>query len=593
MSMKIASVAQYSFLNPQCNFQKNNDTQNNEVKNSFEFPSYAYFNANSYGSFFSTSFCSNNSKYSISTLEKPKFETLNCDYSNLDEFCEFFSQKINSQLQAPSYFSVRKLIQKLKRQTGAEEKLIKEVLYQTSLYCGYDAIEELSYIIQKENASGFGLLPRFNWGYYDYSSNASLDYLLFAKKMKSSLEQEDSDKSLIVLDYNFISNLEMLKSEHSKYYDEFIKKAKAGDVTVLNLKGWDIKCSDGKYRGANFMLGSGFLYEISKSVIERMQKGENLEDILYKDLEDDFKQIAGDDIEIKRKSPLRERVVGFKTTRDILSNIERPQISKEKLKNVIKKYSKILGEEDEKELRIALCKYLDEFSIVYSPETFCLELIKMNDEINSKFKNNEAPLYYIPIHFKSYGHIMNLYSRLNDVGCENIFGCNTDNIAELKEDLKNNRLVILDDVSASSKSLFTNLKFIHSGDCEDIKITSGVVLMSEYAKTTLDALLKLENQDNEIIYLNEAKDVNYGKKDEEFNLLNSKEISLLRKNLYTGFGGVGLSCAFPHIIPDNSSDISGIIFDSLLYKSTHNSNKAVNSPPSERIEEVLKKINED
>ena len=115
------------------------------------------------------------------------------------------------------------------------------------------------------------------------------------------------NNSIIILDSRLNEELENAKKTNSPYYEEFIKQAKYGHLKILNLKGWDVKCSDGQYRSANFMLGNGYLKDVSKSVINRIQKGEKLEDILYCDIEKDFIEIIQDDIDtsvlIQRKSP--------------------------------------------------------------------------------------------------------------------------------------------------------------------------------------------------------------------------------------------------------------------------------------------------
>lgn len=527
------------------------------------------------------SFCANPIKpvFNKETIEyqpisstKPNYDILNCDYSDLEEFCTLFADKINSQMMQVSKKDIEKLITELKVETKASDKTIKEVLYQLSLYSNYDTMDYLQQLSDNYATPRFGLQPKWFYGPSDFSTNAMFNYLADNKSMIKFDYQNKPKGSIVVLDSMFIEELKKSKKEDTEPYKAFVKLVKNCSINLVNLRGWDIKCEDGKYRNANFMIGTGFLKPMAKSVLKRILQGEKLDDILYKDLEDDLANVVGDDIDlstnIKRKAPKYKKNV---TTNDILNNLKRPKIDKYELYATIEECAQLNQEKHGYDIKEALCRYLDETMIIYSPETMALGLVELKKEFDNKFDKPEDIVYATDGHGKSQSYITSLFAKINDIPLSNLHCFVFDEMYLTPDRFKNVPIVMLDDVSGSGKTIFDTCRKYGRFRANDMSMHWGVILTSHLANSRLTSDTTY-NPDS-YTYTKEAEDLVCQDYSWRYSAIGTKDFMRLHEYLDLGFQNMGMSCAFPHIIPDNNSTISAKILDSLLIKSTRDSNK--------------------
>ena len=483
----------------------------------------------------------------------PCYDVLDCNYSDINEFSSLFCQKINSQLMTISKNDIENLIQRLKTKTKAPKETIEKVLLGLTQFSSYKSLDIFQKYIEKYETIHFGLPYASSIDCEDYSLNTALSYLFRQKGMNETITK-DSDTTLVVLDDTLLTQLEQLKQEKNPLFAKFLKNVEKGKVIFLNLKGWDVKCCDNKYRSANFLLGTGYLEDIALDVINKIQKGECLDEILYSDFEIRLHRL------LKGYDYKFERVEG--QNKDILSNVQKANFTKDDVSDVFEDF-------DDDYTKTILAKYFDEGSVVYSTDSMALALKNMYHKLTSKFGKDIC--YYIPHSNKSYGFINSIYAKLNQIPIDDI--C-TRGLSHKKITSKENKtFVMLDDISATGESIIAYSKLDAKTGPID-KINCALLLTTPYALNWEWSEGEKPKDVNEIIYMNTVKNMNKNSSSSQYSLLNSDDINKLMSFLFFSWSALNLSCAFPHIIPDNCSELSGKLFDKLLIKSTPSSNKA-------------------
>ncbi|MBR2068991.1 MAG: hypothetical protein IJ877_04430 [Candidatus Gastranaerophilales bacterium] len=546
MDMRISPVSIYCPKISSINFKKNHiqPIENKILKDNFQMsflgiPPYRYSPVSS----------------KISTCS-----VLNCDYSNQDDFCELFSDKINSQLLTPSKKDVELMILRLKAQTGADEETVHRVLYELTALSNYSAVDYFSEICKKYNTQNFGVAPNEYYDWEDFSLNCALNYLSKNKKMFKEGKQDFN--SVVILDDYFLQTLKTAKDNDDIMYDKFINDIKHDRTHVINLSGWDVKCADGKYRSANFLLGSGFLESIAFDVIKKVQRGEKLDDILYSDFSKRLNDITGLDIPVVK---LKAKTKFAKITQDdIYSNLKLPELNESDVRKNINDYTETAHDSNP---AIFYCKYLDENSIVYSNNSYSQNLIKLYRILCSKYGKNHK--YCVPNSNKSYGYIASIYAKLNQIPPKDVVLADFYAGYETTKRFEDSEVIILDDISATGQSAFVQTgKLKNLANTHNCRIHWALLLMTD---NSIEFLKDFNNPD--FIYLKKAKTLH----DEcsKTSLLTRDDLDMLAYNMSIAYGALRISCAFPYIIPDNASEQSAKLFDKLLMKSTNSSNKAL------------------
>ncbi|MBQ8475854.1 hypothetical protein IJ531_02215, partial [bacterium] len=474
---------------------------------------------------------------------------------------------------------VENLISRIKLKTKASDDTIKEVLYQLTLFSSYSSIDYLGEIAKEHFTNNFGVLMPEGRNADDFSYNSAINYLANSKRI---FPEGLRNRNIIILDNMFLEELEESKEEGSNLYSSFIDNFKKGNTLVINLAGWDVKCLDNQYRSANFLLGSGYLEALAVDTIKRMNRGEDLDDILFGDFEDRLERIINSEVYVQRIKPIKKE--GVITTDDICENLRRPELNEDEIKKVLKK-ARSQGRPKAKRsaYRNALSKFLDEYSIVYSNDSMAQDLIRLNRKIKQKYgKSKKDSAYLVANTLNSTSYITSIYAHLNNIPPQNIrsyTGYNKLRIAYFAHD-KN--LILLDDNSSTGTSI-EDLESKVDVYKKDIKTNWAVLLATKEAiKRSRDK--KYHDSPNSFSYLRELKSMNKEEDSDPSLLLTKEEENLLIDNLYWGYENSGTMCAFHHMIPDNCVDIAAVLFKNLLIKNNYETNRPLDDYESRQSE---------
>ncbi len=498
---------------------------------------------------------------------KPVYEPC-CSYDNVDIFSKQFVKKLETQLLNPTIEDVNRLILSLSNRTQAPLDLIMEILYRLTQFSSYDSLSDIEKIMNKEE---IGFVPYTGF----LSINAVFNYLENRKFAFACCK--DARKTF------FIDNLllEMLEaSEKGDFYytdeSEYVKNnLNSLSAKACILDGFDVKASNGRYYSSGFASGSGYLESLAFDVIKRVQKGENLDEVLNGDLIRRFKEIfpdfCGKFLIFKKNKP--DKI----TPETILKNLKAKNISEDKVKKYLSEVPLSINlRSGFKTYQKAVMKYLDNFCSVYSPASFELLSKQAYRRIQKVAeKSDKESLFYIPDEYKSYGLIGYMFAKANNIPFSKIAIGNK----IFKDDCQ---IFVVDDVSISGesiKSCYDDLnQMLLINELEDVK-SYFVPLISVKPKESFDDDINVI--DNVVV-----KNPNVIIDGEFFdgilcdfkkNIFSYDEIEMLKRHLQRGFLGCASAIVFPYIIPDNSPLIVAKIFDSFLHNSTITSNKALSS----------------
>ena len=530
---------------------------------------------------------------------KPIFEPVG-HYDDLDKFSELFADKINSQLLAPTEDDIQNLIKEIQFKTKANEKEVKEVLYNLTAFSGYQSFDKISEAIKKYNIGQFGLRGILLGSIANSLSNYAIDYLVRNKKFC----EHGGKKSAIVLDdqtLKAIENLKKSKDENDrKNYETFIEDINNGDIIFLNLKGWDIKTINNGYKSANFLTGSGYLKDLAIETINSLKSGKNENKIYYSDFKERLYKLTKDDVK-KQKLHFEDVYPQGKTnitSKDILDNLKPNTITKEQVKAYIKSYLQHTKTVFDKEnVSCVLLKYLDEMTRVYSIDSLAVSLKNLHEKIKQTAEilgEDESNLSYIvPDTQKSFAIISAMYALVNNLSQEDF-----DNFYRVSDKNKSKTKVVLNDVSgsgATEKKVICNYKFYQD---EKVKIIYAPVILCQKALNCPRSIYdypSAHSYEVAMYDLSEIKDlllsrdfpnpdglddtgINYNQKlneamDKNFKLLTKDDLETLFNKIDTGYDDLTLSVAFPYMIPDNCSDLASLILKNLLYVENEETNK--------------------
>ncbi len=501
----------------------------------------------------------------ISRLE-PNFSPLYCDYSNPVEFSNAFAEKIDSQMLSVDEKDIENLVMRIKIKTGADEGLIREFLYRLTEFSSYDTINIFQDIAQKYSTNTFGITMEKSSAESDYSLNTALNYLSLNKRMIDI--ENPTSRRIIVLDDIFLKQLEESKKGDRKFYDNFMSDLESGNLVILNLEGWDIECADKNYRSANFLCGVGYLEDMTTDCLKRFKNGEDINKILYGNFEERLKNITGKDIEvIKIKN---RNIQGKKQYKDILQNIKKPSLTPLEIQAAIRNHIRLISKKSMKEElnNIAhlesFCKYLDSSTVIYSSDSLGEELANLKKQIDKKYGNNHK--YMVLANNKSFGYMTAIYAKINNIDPNDIATLGYIGKNRIKD---NTAYIALDDITASGDTIYRYLI-----DSQILKIEQNIDLIFATVLASENSINRINESMNRlrIIYAKKLKNLLVKLDDDE--LLKQKDKKFISKRVGTGWRQSDLSCIFPHIVPDNTTKLSGRLFRKLLIKNTHKSNKS-------------------
>ena len=525
------------------------------------------------------------------------------NYDDLDKFSELYAKKINSNLLIPTEDDIENLVLRIQVKTKASKNQIRNVLYNLTCFSSYRSFDELSKAAKENDIGRFGLNDGSeNNMVMDSITNAAVEYLA-ANKHFCELK---GNKIGIILDSATLTSLENIKNSDNKneksLYTKFLSKISNDEIVFFNIKGWDIKTKSDGYKNANFLSGSGYLEDVAIDVIKQLQLGSKEDSIYYSDFKERLNNLAEDkkinivDIQIPNKSVI--------SNSDILDNLNPKGVTAKDIKTMVLSY--LFYKEPtiyNKKVRTALLKYLDEQTMVYSADKLALTLKNMAKKIEKYLKEeniSKEEIYLIPKFNKSFSLIGAMYQQINNINPLNIkyTDCLEQEDSDSDSDLKNSKgpKVILDDISASGTTekdaVLEIKKKIDSGGTiiyAPVVLCKSSQLSAREKDTTPDkycyeTYLKDMGAINSIIESEKANAKNYSKLDnitleeeigKDSKLLNSDECKILLEIVNMGYKGAGACVVFPHMIPDNSSDICALLFKNLLYKNNGSTNKPI------------------
>ncbi len=529
--------------------------KNNLVSN----PQLKKVNTTLLNTYFGISFKGDELKYDPIVKASPVFRPVCNNYDDIDEFAEKYEAKLNSELLNPNIDDINKLISDIKLSTNADEKLILKTLYRLTQFSSYKSWEFMEKATEELELS----LPvpvRSN------PLNCTFGYIYFKFPSK---KDDFSRVSPFFADNIWLNILEKNTGSRNKervtnQADKVKKLLELNRAKICILDGYDVKASDGKYYSTSFLSGSGYLKSLAIDTIKRIQKGENIENILNKDIVLRLYKLLPEsygNIEIIR-TDLTEDI----TPETILNNLRHPVPDKQYIKNLILKLSEAklpndISNMSLSEKQTAIMKYLDNFTYVFSPESLSRSLKKIKEEFDfMEHKSGKKNLYYIPHDIKSNVLINYMYQKANGLDSSSF----TFDIEDLTP--KNN-IIILDDMSISGQSQMQVVKWFHN----DI-LTEDFLNTNFYFYSIISANPKLWTTDanchTRTLYT--AQDA----PEKIYKTFTGKECSYLKKFASTYKNGI-MGIGMPYMLPDNNSYISATILSPMLYKNTRFSNKGI------------------
>ena len=249
------------------------------------------------------------------------------------------------------------------------------------------------------------------------------------------------------------------------------------------------------------------------------------------------------------------------------------------IKNILNDMAIEVPEDKQEEFKRIALKYLDSTLACYSYQTLARQLKQAYRQIEkyALFQNKtmDDVLYYIPESSKSYEVINYLYAAENDIDPKK-FVYNR-RIGGSRD--KNSIFVILDDCALSGDSmtkaanLFGTSSYFRNFDfdlvfCPIISTDEAAMKAKNLSKLRLFHFLPIDTCRIYDIHENEN-----GLLKDGFSL---DEINILIDNVPRGYGDQFASIVFPYMIPDNSSELVGLLGGKfLIFDDAISANKAM------------------
>ena len=558
--MKIQSIKIYN------NFKYSNAFSTPKIKESTQAKNidFANYNLQNLQPYFNIHFKGlepeNNSdlKFEPITPTRPVYKP-SLEYDDIKTFSSSFVEKIETQLMNPTVEDIEKLIQSIKRKTKAPDELIKEVLYRLTQFSSYDSLKIIEDEVKKRQLN-----------FVDNFKNITLNEVLYyLGNRKFYITSGLSVKKAVFLDDMLLTAAEKTKENSSGITDyQIFSQLISEDSDIYLLDGFDIKASNGKYYSASFLSGCGYLKSLAIDVIKQVQSGKDLDEVLNGDLKNRTLKLFPN---IKRKiQVLKKHIPSNISAEDIQKNIRTRNIESKDVQNSI---NKIISQHPMSKARTeiyknALMKYLDNFCMVFSPQSLGLKVKKLYEKIEAlEQKTGKEIAFCIPVSQKSNSLITYMYKKNNP---------NDKRRIDLHEPYDNDDIsVIFDDISISGGS-FVNycsifLRKLGLDNFLQKKLYFCPIVLSPHNKDLFS--------NTKIISLNKTPPTDdiFSKKNNNlstlFEIFNKEELEIIHKHLKKGYNNGINAVIFPYMIPDNSPEFIGVLFAKFLYKSTVSSNK--------------------
>lgn len=555
---------------------------------------------------------------------------------SLDKAADMLKTKIDKQLLPYSETDIELAVRSVTAKFPDVTR--EEALYTISKmgsFSNYESLSHLETFLEKENIKSFITFK-------DITINSILMYLCAPSKQLLKLPSGDEPGNrAVVADRNTIRSIKRMKENPNTRasFNNLFDAVNKGKVKLILLDGWEAKTKDG-YKSFNFAGAWGNLSQAAASIIKEQKEGKNPfnDDIIC-----DLKDLFGEDVNINiiknpienlnsksaadrlnSKSISKKHIIDFieglstfgiptkskpkivrdfdceMSTREIEFIREVARISKlsnsmqelQKYKDAYLSKAINFNEVDlkaKRDLQEQLMKVLYCSVNVYSPRRIAKELKILNYNINENAqiygKTMKDALFIIPNREKSFGLINYQNSKVNDIDDSQmvyIYDHNT----PIDKNLKDGKFfVYMDDFAGSGQSLVEgSFRYV------DFRLRNPhqtfVFAPIAYTKSARDRINRAIFSAKIDLRQRNVRDILIGvtqidELDDYINLLPSAKKSLLRYCFHKGFKKNSANIAFPHVVPDNCSDSTGILLENIL------KNKKANKAKSKTLKRDL------
>lgn len=429
----------------------------------------------------------------------------------------------------------------------------------------------------------------------EISTNSAFNY--FIKKYQLKLEDP-----VFSLTEGFIlddSSLKYLESLSAQEIDKFYQKVKKGKIVLFELDGTNLKIGD-NYYSYTMLDGGQNLKAMTEAVIQQMQAGKTLDEVLQSDIRQRLNNVFKDIEDGENFADSHIKTISAKepaTVENITSQIKPSLPDADYIEKVISTVIEHSGLTDaEKPMaRSVIAKYYDYMCKVYSPDSFGEMLKTMHQYIEQKVlqlgKTMDDVVYIYPEARKSFDLVCLQYAKVNGIDPNKITFYNG---TSKNPELNGKVIVLLDDVVGSGESMLSSRfhydQFL-SNQSDDTNILFSPITCANNGKGKITGKIESYSRiGKDFLVYNSSQTSSYS---DFISLLTPEEKRILEKVIgHKGYSSAGndysaLATGFHYMIPDNNSDLGGYLNLIILNDSSKfDSNKT--SSYSNRTGEVLR-----
>ena len=543
---------------------------------------------------------------------------------SLDKAVDAMKNKIDSQLMLYSEDDIKNVVETVMEENpDVTREDVLNVLSRMSSFSNYNSFSYLENFLKDKNViKSFALSNQL-------SVNNVFHYLAGkGKRLISWPMANRSDKRCLIADRNLMENLKKEKQSGNplSVYSYILDEIQNENLEIVLLDGWEAKTDNG-YKSFNAFGAWGDLASAASDIIKAQKNGK---DPFNDDIIEDLKYLFGDEVQytiiknsdyIDGEKDIAERfnsktvskeqikdflngIAGFSTpsqksgSTNLFSDLENRNreykrkmtrlelsgVSQKNIKTIMKDYISLIVEKNITSkksflpLQEQLAKVLYCSLNVYSPRRMAEELKSLNSEIEyyaeSIDKKPEDALYIISDIYKSYSLINYQYSKVNNIPIDRMILVPSHEIRIKPEDKEGKFFVYIDDFSGTGQSLLEKpiiYKEFKKRNPEQPFLFAPLVCTEKAIEnlrkgiTEARFVLKRPDLKDRVVYAKKTEDI-----DDYLKLLPAHKKALLRHCFISGFEKGSTNIAFPHIVPDNCSDIAGLFLENLLKSSTAN-----------------------
>ena len=560
---------------------------------------------------------------SLSQVEKERLEKLNeadeCFKNekgkfSLDKAADSIKRKIDSQLMLYSEDDIKNVVETVMEENpDVTRKDVLEVLNKLSSFSNYESLSKIENILKEQNISEIINTDTLTL------NNIFRYYAAKYKKIINLSENTDKEYKTqgIIADRNIIEILKGVKERNPKKFESISKDIYDGRIKIIIPDGWEAKTKRGNV-SYNVIGAWGDLADDVGSILKEQ---ENVKNPFIDDIIQNLKDLYGDSVpfyvvenEIEnpdenkiakrlnskslKKEDIKDFLIGIssfaapcdnkpKAVKDFYCNLLVKELSLKRnlLQFEFSKHSKdeiedyklnliqqnpLWGNINSKEklqIQELLSKILYCTLEMYSPRRMAEKLKLLNTKINTKLKENniDEAIYIIPNMGKSFGLVSYQYSKVNNLP-QNLFISVNNSKKVINPEIKNGKcFVCLDDFSGTGKSLLLDYSEFRSKNKEQPFIfapLSCTKFAEESLQNAMRSVRRNLRQKEFLDCLVKAADIEDA--GDYIKLLPSKKRALLKYCFESGFASGMSTVCFPHVVPDNCSDLAGLLFGKII-----------------------------